>query len=62
MKTFLLLWILVGGVDRGPPAIPMPDMKTCMAKADEYLHATLPPEVQAIRVGCVQERKPDTEI
>lgn len=55
MKVFLLLWLIVGGVDRGPPPIEVKTMAECRAAAAEYGAKGTPNGVDIMRVGCVEE-------
>ena len=56
MKTFLLIFLFVGGSDRGPPPIEIPSLKECQAEAQLALKKEPPAEVERVLVGCVQER------
>lgn len=55
MKVFLLLWLIVGGVDMGPPPIEVETLAECMAVAAEYVAKGPPSGVDIMRVGCVEE-------
>ena len=55
MKVFLLLWLIVGGVDHGPPPIEAETMAEFRAVAAEYVAKGPPSGVDIMRVGCVEE-------
>lgn len=55
MKVFLLLWLIVGGVDHGPPPIEVETMAECRDVAAEYVARGAPSGVDVMRVGCVEE-------
>ena len=55
MKVFLLLWLIVGGEDIGPPPIEVETMAECRAIAAEYVAKGTPKGVDIMRVGCVEE-------
>ncbi len=55
MKVFLLLWLIVGGIDHGPPPIEVETMAECRAVAAEYVAKGPPNGVDIMRVGCVEE-------
>ena len=55
MKVFLLLWLIVGGIDHGPPPIEVETMAECRAVAAEYVAKGPPAGVDIMRVGCVEE-------
>jgi hypothetical protein len=55
MKVFLLLWLIVGGIDHGPPLIEVETMAECRSVAAEYVAKWPPAGVDIMRVGCVEE-------
>lgn len=55
MKIFLLIYLIVNGVDMGPPPIEVESIDECQKIASEYLSKGPPDGVDIMRVGCVQE-------
>lgn len=55
MKVFLLLWLIAGGVDHGPPPIEVETMAECRSVAAEYVAKGPPAGVDIMRVGSVKE-------
>lgn len=55
MKAFLLIYLIAGGVDYGPPAIEMPTFAECQAQVQKMLSKGTPKGIDILRVGCVQE-------
>jgi hypothetical protein len=62
MKIFLFLWIVIGGVDHGPPPIEMRSMEACRKVEAEWNAKAVPDGVDGIAVGCVTERKPEVKL
>lgn len=58
MQVFFVLWLIVAGVDHGPPPIAMDSLDQCKELAHEYVQKGPPDGVDLMRVGCVQEMKP----
>lgn len=56
MKTMLFIFLLSGGVDKGPQPIEMPDIVICQREADAILARKKLPGVDHVIVGCMQER------
>lgn len=55
MKVFFLLYLIVGGIDNGPPAIEVESMEECQRIVGAYLEKGKPDGVEIMRVGCVRE-------
>lgn len=56
MKTFLVIWLIIGGVDHGGPPMVMPSMDECQKVADKMIAEPLPDGVDHLAVGCVRQR------
>lgn len=55
IKVWLVLYVISGGVDVGPPPIEVESMAECQSIAASYLTRGIPRGADIIRVGCLQE-------
>lgn len=54
-KVWLVLCIVSGGIDSGPPPIQVATMEECQSIAASILQRGILPGVDLVRVGCLQE-------
>lgn len=56
MKVLLFIWIIVNGVDRGPPPVEISSMEECRKIEAKWNAKEVPQGVEKVAVGCVTER------